>query len=37
MYKRVLISLDLEGVNRVVGVPYSGLARDTEQWHIARE
>lgn len=37
MYKRVLISLDLEGVNRVVGEPYSGLARDTEQWHIARE
>ena len=37
MYKRVLISLDLEGVNRVVGEPYSGLARDTEQWYIARE
>ena len=37
MYKRVLISLDLEGVNRVVGEPYSGLVRDTEQWHIARE
>lgn len=37
MYKRVLISLDLEGVNRVVGEPYSGLARNTEQWHIARE
>lgn len=37
MYKRVLISLDLEGLNRVVGEPYCGLARDTEQWYIARE
>lgn len=37
MYKRVLLALDLEGVNNVVGEPYMGLHRDTEQWHIARE
>ena len=36
MYKRVLISLDLEGVNNVIGEPYSGLHRDTDQWRIAR-
>lgn len=36
MYKRVLLALDLEGVNMVVGEPYCGLSRDTEQWHIAR-
>ena len=37
MYKRVLLALDLEGVNHVVGEPYNGLERDTEQWKIARE
>ena len=37
MYKRVLIALDLEGVNRVVGEPYHGLSRDTSEWLIARE
>ena len=37
MYKRVLLALDLEGVNHVVGEPYCGLERDTEQWKIARE
>lgn len=37
MYKRVLLALDLEGVNRVIGEPYSGLSRDTAQWGIARE
>ena len=37
MYKRVLLALDLEGVNRVVGEPYSGLHRDTPQWCVARE
>ena len=37
MYKRVLFALDLEGVNHVVGEPYSGLSRDTSQWCIARE
>ena len=36
MYKRVLFALDLEGVNRVVGELYSGLARDTKEWNIAR-
>lgn len=37
MYKRILFALDLEGVNNVVGEPYNTLARDTAQWHIARE
>ena len=37
MYQRVLLALDLEGVNCVVGEPYRGLARDTEQWEIARK
>ena len=36
MYKRILLLCDLEGVNRVVGVPYQGLSRGTEQWEIAR-
>lgn len=35
MYKRVLLALDLEGVNGVIGEPYTGLHRDTPQWHIA--
>ncbi len=37
MYKRVLFALDLEGVNNVVGELYSGLGRDTAQWHVARQ
>jgi D-amino peptidase len=37
MYKRVLLALDLEGVNNVAGEPYSGLARDTEGWFVAKE
>ena len=37
MYKRVLLALDLEGVNNVAGEPYSGLARDTEGWCVAKE
>ena len=37
MYKRVLLALDLEGVNNVSGEPYSGLARDTAQWCVAKE
>ena len=37
MYKRVLLALDLEGVNHVVGEPYNGLERDTKQWQVARE
>ena len=36
MYKRVLLALDLEGVNKVVGEPLKGLYSDTEQWEIAR-
>ena len=36
MYKRVLLLCDLEGVNHVVGVPYEGLLKGTEQWEVAR-
>lgn len=36
MYPRVLLLCDLEGVNKVVGEPYHGLGRGTEQWEIAR-
>ena len=36
MKKRILIACDLEGVNNVVGEPYSGLTRDSAQWEIAR-
>ncbi|MBQ9797160.1 MAG: M55 family metallopeptidase [Clostridia bacterium] len=37
MYKRVLFSLDLEGVNNVVGVPYEGLVKGCDQWKVAVE
>ena len=37
MYKRILIALDLEGVNNVVGEPYMGLSKQTEQWFVARQ
>jgi D-amino peptidase len=37
MYKRVLIALDLEGVNNVVGEPYQGLVKNSEQWKVAVE
>lgn len=37
MYKRILIALDLEGVNNVVGEPYMALSKQTEQWFVARE
>ena len=37
MYKRILLALDLEGVNFVVGEPYSGLSKNTEQWCIAKK
>jgi len=37
MYTRILLLCDLEGVNHVVGVPYEGLAKGTEQWEIARK
>ena len=36
MYKRILIALDLEGVNNVVGEPYQGLGKNSEQWEVAR-
>ena len=36
MYERILIALDLEGVNNVEGVPYSGLSAGSDQWEIAR-
>jgi len=35
MYKRILLALDLEGVNFVKGIPYEGLSRGSEQWQIA--
>ncbi len=37
MYKRILIALDLEGVNKVVGEPYKGLEEGSDQWFVARE
>ncbi len=37
MYKRVLLALDLEGVNNVVGEAYMGLERGTEQWKVAKD
>ena len=36
MYKRVLIALDLEGVNNVVGEAYSGLYKGSDGWEVAR-
>ena len=36
MYKRVLIALDLEGVNFTVGEPYSGLGQQSAAWEKAR-
>ncbi|MBE6607855.1 MAG: hypothetical protein E7633_04820 [Ruminococcaceae bacterium] len=35
MYKNILFLLDMEGVNNVVGTPYSGLSTDNEQYPIA--
>ncbi|MBQ1194973.1 MAG: M55 family metallopeptidase [Clostridia bacterium] len=37
MYKKILIALDLEGVNNVKGVPYEALSKDTDEWKIARK
>lgn len=37
MYKRILIALDLEGVNNVAGEPYMALSKQSEQWFVARE
>ena len=36
MKKRILLALDLEGVNYVVGEPYKGLFAGSEQWDVAR-
>ena len=36
MKKRILIACDLEGVNNVVGEPYSGLIKGCEQWKVAK-
>lgn len=35
MMKKVLLALDLEGVNYAVGEPYMGLSKGTEQYNIA--
>lgn len=37
MYKRILLALDLEGVNNVKGVPYEALSKGTDEWKIARK
>ncbi len=37
MYKKILLALDLEGVNNVKGVPYEALSKDTDEWKIARK
>lgn len=36
MYKRILLALDLEGVNNVAGVPYEALSKGTDGWKTAR-
>ncbi len=36
MYKKILLALDLEGVNNVKGVPYEALSKGTEEWKIAK-
>ncbi|MBO5200397.1 MAG: M55 family metallopeptidase [Clostridia bacterium] len=36
MYKKILIALDLEGVNNVCGVAYSGLGHGSAEWDAAR-
>ena len=37
MYKRILLAVDLEGVNFVAGEPYGTLSKGTEHWEIARK
>ena len=37
MYKRILLALDLEGVNNVKGVPYEALSKGTDEWKIAKQ
>ena len=36
MYERILLALDLEGVNNVVGEPYTGLSQGSDAWEVAR-
>ena len=36
MNKRILLALDLEGVNHVKGVPYEALSKGTDEWKIAK-
>ena len=36
MYKKILLALDLEGVNNVKGVPYEALSKGTDEWKIAK-
>ena len=36
MYKRILLALDLEGVNNVKGIPYEALSKGTDEWKIAK-
>lgn len=36
MYKKILLALDLEGVNNVKGVPYEALSKSTDEWETAR-
>ncbi len=36
MYKKILLALDLEGVNNVCGVPYQGIGKGSEGWEVAR-
>ena len=36
MYRRILLALDLEGVNLVAGEAYQSLGRETAEWEIAR-
>ena len=35
MYNKILLALDLEGVNNVCGEPYSGLLWGSEEWETA--
>ena len=37
MYKRILLALDLEGVNNVKGVPYEALSKGTDEWKTAKK
>lgn len=37
MYKRILLALDLEGVNNVKGIPYEALSNGTDEWKIAKK